>query len=177
LIVRARSVWLLGALAAALGLWWYSRTDAGASVVASITNTVGDLLTPRGIRNNNPGNIVRSAIVWQGQLTPDQVAAKGWTWDDTYVQFDDPSNGVRAIGHVLLSKSQRGLNTVDAIISDYSTTDVAAYIANVSAALGVGPDDVVDVGSDLPTFATAIIQQENGQQPYDPANIAQWVYS
>lgn len=172
-----QTTWLLVALGAALGLYLFSRTSAGQSAVATVTDYVGNLLTPRGIRDNNPGNVERSAIRWQGSLTRDQVAAAGKTWDDTFEQFDTPANGVRAIGHILRSKSARGLTNVHDIIFDYSKTDQAAYSANVAAALGVGEGDTLDVYSVLPTFATAIIQQENGQQPYDPNDIAQWVYS
>jgi hypothetical protein len=167
----------LVALGAALGLYLLSRTTAGQSAVATVTNYVGDLLTPHGIRNNNPGNIERNSIQWRGALSQAQVEAAGQTWDPTYVQFDKPSSGVRAIGHVLLAKSARGLSSVDAIIRDYSATDQDAYVTNVSNALGVGPFDTIDVQSQLPPFALAIIQQENGQQPYDASAVAEWVYS
>lgn len=132
---------------------------------------------PRGIRNNNPGNILRNNIVWQGELNADQLAAAGVSPDPTFVQFDTPANGVRAIGHVLMAKAARGLVTVDSIIRDYSATDQDAYVAAVSGALGVQPDDVIDVQSQLPNLALAIIQQENGQQPYDPNDVTAWVYA
>lgn len=158
-------------------LWWYSRTSSGQGVIGSISDYVGNLLTPRGIRNNNPGNVVRSSIHWQGSLTPDEVAARGWTWDPIFEQMDTPADGVRMIGHILTSYSQRGLSSVDAIVRSYSTTDQDAYVANVAEALGVGPQDTIDVTGDLPAIAIAIIQQENGQQPYSADDIAQWVYS
>lgn len=169
--------WLLLALGAAVGLYLFSRTAPGQSAVTAVSNYVGDLLTPHGIRNNNPGNIERNSITWDGALTAAEVAAAGLTWDPVYVQFATPAKGVRAIGHVLRSKSARGLTNVHDIIFDYSKTDQAAYSANVSAALGVGEGDTIDVFSVLPAFATAIIQQENGQQPYADADITNWVYS
>ncbi len=174
---------LLVVLALVVVLYLYSRTGPGQSVVASVTDTLGDLVSgPRGIRNNNPGNIERNSIQWQGALTPDQVQAAGLTWDPVYVQFDTAANGVRAIGHVLLSKAGRGLVSVDQIIRDYSKTDQDAYVRNVTAAIGLDPDaggatQVIDVAALLPTLATAIIQQENGEQPYQPSDIAEWVYS
>jgi len=172
------SPWLWGALGVAVALYLYSRTDTGQATVASIADTVGDLVKPRGIRNNNPGNIVRSSIQWQGSIPADQVSqVLGVNYDPTFEQFVDASYGVRAIGHVLLSKQSRGLSTVDAIIRDYSSTDQAAYIANVSQALNVDPQQEIDVGAVLPAFAAAIIQQENGQQPYQLSDIANWVYS
>lgn len=176
--MRTQTYILLGTLAAAVGLWIFSRTAAGQSAVGAVSDYLGNLVSgPRGIRNNNPGNIKRNSIAWQGALTPDQVAAAGGTWDATFVQFDTPANGVRALGHVLRSKQARGLVTVDQIIRDFSETDVEAYIANVSDGLGVGTDQPLDVTSVLPTFATLIIQQENGEQPYEPSDIANWVYA
>lgn len=176
--MEKNTLYLLIGLGAAAALYGFSRTDAGASVVSNITDAVGNLLSgPRGIRNNNPGNIERNSIAWQGALSQADVEAAGLTWDPTFVQFDTPANGVRAIGHILTSYSSRGLTTVDTIIPAYSATDQAAYVANVAAALGVDPTVDIDVQSQLPALATAIIQQENGQQPYDPNDIQEWVYS
>lgn len=171
------TLWLL-ALGLAGALYLFSRTDTGAGALASVTDYVGNLLSgPRGIRNNNPGNIRRNSIAWQGALSQAQVEAAGNTWDPNFVQFDLPDNGVRAIGHILTSYSQRGLTSVSALILTWSETDQAAYIANVAAALGVDPGDTIDVVGNLPALATAIISQENGEQPYDPGAIQEWVYS
>jgi len=176
--VRTQTKILLGALAVVVGLWLFSRTSKGQQVVDTVTQYIGDALTPRGIRNNNPGNIVRSSIQWQGSLPADQVQqVLGTAYDTKFEQFAAPSYGVRAIGHVLLSKQARGLTNVDAIIRDYSTTDQEDYIANVAQALNVDPQQDIDVGAVLPAFAAAIIQQENGQQPYELSDIANWVYS
>lgn len=165
-------------LGAAVALWLYSRTDQGQAVVSSIAKKAGDLLgAPRGIRNNNPGNIRRNNVNWQGALSRAAVDQAGLEWDDTFVQFDTPANGVRAIGHILMSYQARNLVSVDSIIRTWSATDQDAYVANVSDALQVQPDDVIDVQASLPQLATAIIQQENGQQPYADSDIQEWVYS
>lgn len=177
--MRRQTNILLLVLGLAVGLYLYSRTQGGQGLIASAADALGNLMSgPRGIRNNNPGNIERNPnIQWDGSLPADQVqAVLGIAYDPVYEQFTDPSYGVRAIGHVLRSKAARGLSSVDAIIRDYSSTDQEAYVANVSAALGVSPFDTVDVYGQLPAFAAAIIQQENGEQPYDPNNLAQWVY-
>jgi len=168
--------WLVG-LGAALVLYALSKTQTGSALAVSAVGAVEDFLTPRGIRNNNPGNIVRSSIAWQGSATVADLASMNLSYDQTFEQFVAPNWGVRAIGHVLLSKAGRGLVTVDAIIRDYSKTDQDAYVANVADALGVDPNAPLDVAANLPAFATAIIQQEEGEQPYADADIAQWVYS
>lgn len=123
---------------------------------------------PRGLRNCNPGNVRYDGTAWQGLLRADP---------DGFCVFDTPANGIRAIGRILRSKQARdGLNTVDAIVRSYSATDQAAYVANMAAALGVKPDDPIVVATNLPKMVEVIIQQENGQQPYAPADIEQWVY-
>jgi hypothetical protein len=174
---------LVGGLVAAIGLYLYSRTQSGQAAVAYVADAVGNLLSSRGIRNNNPGNVKRSNIQWQGSLPRDQVqSVLGVPYDETFEQMDSPANGVRMIGHILRSKAGRGLTNVDSIIRDYSETDQDAYVRNVTAALGLDPDaggqyQDLDVSAVLPTIATAIIQQENGSQPYQLSDIANWVYS
>jgi hypothetical protein len=177
--VRTQTYILLGALAAAVGLYVFSRTSTGQSAVGAVSDYLGNLLSaPRGIRNNNPGNVERSTIRWQGSIPADQVqAVLGIPYDPTFEQMDTPANGVRMIGHVLTSKARRGLTTVDSIIRDYSTTDQDAYVAFVSGQLGVDAEQDINVDAVLPAFAAAIIQQENGEQPYPLADIANWVYS
>lgn len=175
--MERQTQWLLVALGAALGLYLFSRTSAGQSAVDAVTQYVGDLLTPRGIRDNNPGNILRNGTAWNGAMSQADVEAAGKTWDATFVQFSDPSYGVRAIGHILSSYAREGFTTVDGIIRRWSATDQDAYVANVAGALGVDPADRIDVQSQLSALALAIIQQENGQQPYDVNSVQEWVYS
>ena len=176
--MRTQSILLWGGLAAAVGLYLYSRTQSGQAAVAYVADAVGNLLTPRGIRNNNPGNVERTTIQWQGSIPADQVqAVLGVAYDPVYEQMYTPADGVRMIGHVLKAKAGRGLTTVNAIIRNYSSTDQDAYVANVADALGVDPLQPLEVSAVLPAFAVAIIQQENGQQPYQLSDIATWVYS
>jgi hypothetical protein len=116
----------------------------------------------RGERNNNPGNIqiTKPPTAWQG-LSPTQN-------DPTFVQFTAPTYGIRAIHKVLLNYASQGMDTVTQVISTWSTTDQAAYIANVAAALGVSPYAVIDL-TNLATataVAAAIIMQENGRNIY-----------
>ena len=54
-----------------------------------------EVLTPRGIRNRNPGNIrATTPDTWQGQIGTDP---KG------FAIFDQPRDGLRALGKVLLA--------------------------------------------------------------------------
>lgn len=137
----------------------FSQTDAGVETLGDYNfnkaaNSVSSAV--RGIRNNNPGNIVRSGINWQG-MNANQT-------DATFVQFDSMFYGLRALSKNLLSYYRRGLNTVSEIITTWSATDQAAYVKSVSGYMGVAPDQIIDV-SDIDTrisLMRAIIRFENG---------------
>ncbi|EMK0255615.1 structural protein [Salmonella enterica] len=122
--------------------------------------------TPRGIRNNNPGNI-RWGDDWRG-LVP---AAK--RTDKDFCQFTAPEYGIRAM-IVILRNYQRkhGLNTISGIISRWAPTNennTQAYIASVTKATGAAPDQRIDTGDSrfMMKLLQAIIRHENGVQPYD----------
>lgn len=117
----------------------------------------------RGIRNNNPGNLEYSKTnPWVGQTGDDGRFAK----------FETPEHGIRALGRNLLSYQRQGIDTVSDIInrwappSDNNNTD--AYIKAVCAKLGVTADQQLDASNPdtLKALCAAIIQHENGSQPY-----------
>lgn len=119
----------------------------------------------RGLRNNNPGNIeYREGTRWQGQTGS----------DGRFVTFATPEHGLRALARDLNTKSRRGLNTVSAILREYAPREennTAAYIRSVSGRLGVQPDQRLDLNDPglVASMMAAIIQIENGDQPYSPA--------
>lgn len=122
---------------------------------------------PRGIRNNNPGNIeFRSNTRWQGQ--------KGH--DGRFVTFETPEHGLRALSRDLGTKMGRGLTSIQAILNAYappSENDTKLYIERVSRALGVAPTARLDPNDARMRagLMAAIIRHENGQQPYSVALI------
>lgn len=119
----------------------------------------------RGIRNNNPGN-VRHGESWQG-MAPTQT-------DSAFIQFQSPEWGIRAIVKILQTYQKHGLTTIAQIISRWAPNtenDTPAYIKNVAWQCGVSPDDPIVLSDCMPTLIEAIIQQENGQQPYTVAEI------
>jgi len=122
---------------------------------------------PRGIRNNNPGNI-RHGSAWRG-LSKDQT-------DDSFCVFDDPVMGLRALGKVLINYERlHGFNTVNGIINRYAPpveNDTNSYAEHVANKLGVGLDEEIDVSVYLDDLMSAIVKHENGQQPYTAAQIA-----
>lgn len=111
---------------------------------------------PRGIRNNNPGNI-KTGEGWKG------VAGN----DGTFDIFTDDTWGLRALAMDLQSKLNRGLTTIRQIISVYappSENDTDAYISAVSAQTGIGADDPLTYPDDWPDLMRAIVTHENGDQ-------------
>lgn len=122
----------------------------------------------RGLRNNNPGNIIKSGIDWPGKVVGD---------DPRFETFDSPEAGIAALGSNLLTYQRRyGLNTVQDIISRWapsSENNTAAYVGQVAKALGVKPDQAINVAdpATLRKLTESIIQVENGKQPYSDAQL------
>jgi hypothetical protein len=112
-----------------------------------------DQTIPRGIRNNNPGNI-KKGEQWQG--------ASGD--DGTFVIFADTSWGLRAIARALTTMIGQGYNTIQTLIPQWSATDQQAYINNVAAGSGIGPADILTPDQvTLQDLIRQIVDQENGQ--------------
>lgn len=124
---------------------------------------------PRGIRNNNPGNIMRTPSTWQGEVQGT---------DPVYASFETPEAGIRAMGKTLLTYAdQHGLQTVGDIIARWApatSNDTAAYAGAVAKALKVAPGDPIDVHDPktMTALVKAMILQENGRQPYTDQQIA-----
>lgn len=125
---------------------------------------------PRGIRNNNPGNI-RHGDKWKG-LAPIQG-------DPDFCTFISPEYGIRAMAVLLLNyQRKQGLQTVRQIISRWAPpteNNTEAYIRHVAERLGVGPDEPIVIADVLPTLVACIIRHENGQHPYDATTIGRGI--
>lgn len=123
-----------------------------------------DLLTSgsRGIRNNNPGNIRKSATRWAGQVA--DVLQK----DPEFVIFSAPEYGIRAMAKILTSYLGRGVDTIEKIVYTWappSENNSAAYVASVAKATGLQPNAKISP-ADFLAIIPAIIKHENGSQPY-----------
>lgn len=119
-------------------------------------------MLPRGIRNNNPGNI-ELGDPWQG-LSAQQT-------DGRFAQFDSPEYGIRAMARVLDNyQTKHGLRTPRAMIARWapsSENDVGSYVRSVAKQSGLNPDAPIDLARDGDKLIAAMIQHENGQQPFD----------
>lgn len=116
---------------------------------------------PRGIRNNNPGNIERGHDRWLG-MSADQSA------DSRFLVFDSPEAGIRAIMRVLINYRERHqIGTLRGAINRWAPpveNNSGAYVQHVARMTGFDPDeplDFLDREINL-ALARAIVRHENG---------------
>ena len=122
--------------------------------------------SPRSVRNNNPGNLVRTNIAWEGLSTPDEMTPEQQQ-ETRFSVFAGAEWGFRALGRDLHSKWLRGLDTIRQIITVYAPpneNDTEAYIGAVSEMMQVSPDQPLALGnaSQLATLCRAIAVHEAG---------------
>ncbi|MFA6043612.1 MAG: hypothetical protein WC718_01395 [Phycisphaerales bacterium] len=114
---------------------------------------------PRGLRNNNPGNIedgpfARSIPGYQGS-------------DGRFAVYDSMDNGKSAHAALLRSYGGKGINTVEGVVNRWappSENDTASYVKFVSQKMGVDPRAPLDMNDPkvLSALAEAQAQRENG---------------
>ena len=119
--------------------------------------------TPRGIRNNNPGNIEKGDP-WRG-LAEDQ------SQDSRFAVFRAPVWGIRALARTLGTyREHYGLDTVQGIIERWAPpheNNTGAYVQAVADAARVAPSDPLPEDDDVTArIVKAMIHHENGIQPY-----------
>lgn len=117
---------------------------------------------PRGLRNNNPGNIRRSGEKWKG-LRPIQE-------DKDFFQFRTRGYGYRALIRTLQTyRNKYGIRTIADMIRRWAPpieNNTSAYIRQVCQRLMVPTDYVPDVNdkATMCAIAAAISMVENGQE-------------
>ena len=140
---------------------------------------------PRGLRNNNPGNIdYNPRNAWQGQIGLEEGTPR-----PRFARFDSPENGIRALGKLLLNYRGKdgmpdvgahGIDTVLETVSRWAPAnenDTEAYARALAARLGVKPTDRIDIQNPnvLREVVVGIIVHENGRNPYSIAIIDEGV--
>ncbi|MBC3491888.1 structural protein P5 [Pseudomonas taiwanensis] len=143
------------------------------------------MTTPRGVRNNNPGNIdFNPRNAWQGQLGLEDGVAK-----PRFARFDTPENGIRALGKLLINyrgkdgmpgMGGKGIDTVLETINrwaPHNENDTKAYATAVAKRLGVGITEPINIKNlaTLRGMVVSIIIHENGGNPYEAAVIDEGV--
>jgi len=115
----------------------------------------------RGIRNNNPGNLVKTSIDWQGKIPLKKNT------DGHFEQFTNVQFGIRAMLKDLINDINKGKNTVTSLIREYAPpheNNTQKYIDDVSKSIGIKPNEPIkEINSKfLHLLARAIITKENG---------------
>lgn len=117
----------------------------------------------RGLRNNNPGNLRRTNIAWQGKI------AFSKSEDVQFEQFENVYWGIRAMLKDLINDISEGKNTVKLLISEYApksdNNDTTAYINSVAKTLGVTPTQrLTEINSKfLLKLSRAVLEVELGK--------------
>lgn len=107
------------------------------------TEYFGNPGLPRGIRNNNPGNIEWGSP-WQGRINRNKAT------DDRFAQFVDPVSGIRAIAVTLITyydkrKASDGskIDSIREVIERWAPANennTIAYANQIARVLNVSPD-------------------------------------
>lgn len=120
---------------------------------------------PRGIRNNNPGNIRNSERNdWAGEVSASSKK------DNAFEEFEDMPHGVRAMMKLLLKyQTGYGLKTVKDLIgrwAPHNENNTSGYILRVCREMQIpdsAPLDLTDKGT-MCALVAAISLVENGVQ-------------
>jgi hypothetical protein len=121
-------------------------------------------VTVRGLRNNNPFNMVKTSIAWQGKVNGN---------DPRFETFATVEQGIRAgIIDIVGDMAKKGQNTLTKLFEAFAPrfeNDTTAYINYVSQVSGIAPNaplltnNQIDAGS-LAKIVQGIINKENGTE-------------
>ncbi len=122
-----------------------ASASTGAAESVALFSYLGQAGLPRGMRNNNPGNIRRGNTAWQGKIPLAQNT------DGAFEQFVTYVYGIRAMIKNLQSYYRDGLNTVDGIINRWAPAadhnDTNAYITTVCSRGGFSRNQPINLTS------------------------------
>lgn len=116
------------------------------------------------IELNNPMNIRISPVAWRNKDKPSR--------NEQFETFPTPADGLHAgFLNVLHAQTLHGCHTISEIInrlSPPSENNTADYVCHVCDECGADPDETYNLmlPENLLMLGKAIIQQENGKQPY-----------
>lgn len=121
----------------------------------------GGGLLARGLRNNNPDNIEA------GSFAASQPGYTGPEAKGRFATFATPEAGLNAAANLIAGYNRKGINTVSGIVSKWAPSsdnnDTAKYSAFVARALGVDPNQKLDLSDPKmrQAVATAMSEYEN----------------
>lgn len=122
---------------------------------------LGQMNLPRGIRNNNPGNLVKTSITWLGKVEHSKNT------DSRFEQFIELRYGIRALMRDVMTDISKGKNTVSALITEFAPAfenNTTAYINTVANMVGIAVNFPITQLTDvlLIKICKAIVYVENG---------------
>lgn len=127
---------------------------------------------PRGVRNNNPGNLEFNPRVferdpWVGELGLEEHPSARFT------RFNNPQNGIRALCKTLLTYQRtHNLMTIEQMIhrwAPFAENNTPAYVRMVAIRMGWPATIELDLDAHpliLGNMAKAIIAHENSGYEY-----------
>ena len=132
----------------------------------------------RGVKNNNPGNIVKSTQKWN-QSTGD---------DGKFLKFTTSEDGIRALGVLIRTYyNKHNLKTIDGILGRYTNPDddpVESYVNYIVKKTGTNrdkdlelfnPDGTINNKSNLTEVIKAIIGFENKNYQYPEVTLTRGI--
>ena len=116
---------------------------------------------PRGLRNNNPGNIRINNDLFQGEVRPSK--------DKSFKQFETMAYGYRAMFKILSNYYRKySLTTIRKIIGRWAPeneNNTSAYVSLVSSYAGIGPDDLISFDREqMIRIVAGMSKVENGRE-------------
>ncbi|EPB8130334.1 lytic transglycosylase domain-containing protein [Yersinia enterocolitica] len=146
--------------------WVKDKTGFDPRSVGRWLRGEGDPADPRGIRNNNPGNI---NYVGQDGASLERPGGR-------FAKFETAYDGLKAMARQLMryftgKTTGKPLQTLNDIISTWapgSENNTGAYVAQLSKMLNVHPDAVLNLENPqvMSALMGGIIHHENGRNPY-----------
>lgn len=127
---------------------------------------------PRGLRNNNPGNIRRNSDVFQGEVNPSR--------DKDFKQFKTAAHGYRAMFKILSNYYNKyRLNTIRKMINRWAPPEdgnhTEKYIKTVSDYSGILADDLLSFDREqMIRIVAGMSKVENGREADMSDVIAGW---
>jgi hypothetical protein len=114
---------------------------------------------PRGLRNNNPGNIRIGEEAFLGEIKPSQ--------DKSFRQFEHIKYGYRALFRQMYLYLTRGIDTIEEIINAWappSENNTSSYVSAVCRETGIKRDKKLTArdGENYIKIVAAISHVENG---------------
>ena len=125
--------------------------------MSAVLQAGGVAALARNARLNNPGNVDRTSIRWQGMSAIQD--------DPRFIRFVAPQWGFRCMARILKGDYREGAVTVHELIDRWAPpieNDTSAYVNDVAARLNVGVDEALSFPLMLPALLKAIAIHEGG---------------